>query len=318
MAPPPRRILYADDVDAHVEFVRTLLREKGYEVHTARDGQEAIEKVREVQPDLVLLDVLMPRLGGLEACRIIKAALAATETFVPIILVTVKSDVDSKVQGLRIGADDYLTRPFDELELLARVEAMLRIKALQDRIRDSRRELEQLTVTDALTGLANHRYLGTRLRDEFKRAERYADPLSYVLIDVDHFRETNERRGQAFGDFVLRDIARVLRASVREVDLVARSAGDEFVLLLPNTHFSGSLAVAERAWKAISGAPFSFEGSSERVTVSMGISFYPSRDVRSKDDLLRFAQEALDRAKQEGRNKICLYQQFNYFFNPQT
>jgi len=312
----PTRILYADDVDAHVDLVRTLLTERGYEVLIARDGQQAIEKVREAQPDLVLLDVLMPRMGGLEACRIIKTSMQG-DRFVPVILVTVKSDIESKVQGLKIGADDYLTRPFDTMELVARVEAMLRIKALQDRIRESTKELEQLTITDALTGLANHRYLQNRLRDEFKRAERYSDPLSCVLVDVDLFRETNDRCGRDFGDFVLRDIARMLKASVREVDLVARHGGDEYVVLLPNTHFSGSLAVAERAWKTISGGPFHFNGRSERVTVSMGISFYPSRDVRSKDDLLRFAQEALDRAKQEGRNKICLYQQFNYFFNPQ-
>ena len=308
------RILYADDVEAHVDYVRNLLEKEGFDVVVARDGVEALEKVRETNPDIVLLDVLMPRMNGLEACRIIKASLSK-DGFLPIILVTVKSDIESKVQGLKL-ADDYLTRPFDAAELLARVDAMLRIKALQDSIRESKQELEELSVTDRVTGLNNHRYLQRRLRDEFKRAERYSDPLSCLVVDIDHFRDINERHERDFANHVLAETARILEDSVRDIDVTTRSGGDEFTMLLPNTHVTGSLAVAERVWRAIAEKPFSLNGAEEKVTVSIGISFYPNRDVRTKDELLRTAHKALDQAKQEGRNKICLYQHYNYFFNP--
>jgi diguanylate cyclase (GGDEF)-like protein len=309
-----RRILYADDIAAHVEFVQAFLQGEGYEVHVARDGQEAVEKAEAVQPDLVLLDILMPKMSGIEACRIIKAA--AGEKFLPVILVTVKTDIDSKVEGLRIGADDYLTRPFEKEELLARIESMLRIKSLQDRIREAKRELEDLIITDRLTGLYNQRYLQQRLHDEFRRAERYSEPLSCLLIDIDHFHRVNEELGHDFGDRLLRELAKIVRACVRDVDILTRYGGEEFMILLPNTHFSGSLTVAERIWKEVQNHVFSQGERQAQITVSIGISFYPSREIHSKDDLLKSAEEALYRAKEMGRNKICLYQQFNYFYQP--
>src|SRR5262245_12247356 len=209
-----------------------MLRANGYLVETFDDGQALVERVGKGEIDLVLLDVLMPRLSGLEACRIIKGM--SQESFTPVILLTVRSDTQSRVDGLRIGADDYVGKPFDERELLARVEAMLRIKKLHDQVADARAKLERLSVHDELTGLYNYRYLHTRLGEEFKRAERYHDPLACIVLDVDGLAQANEVGGRTLGDNVVRGVADIVRRSVREVDVVARFGGDEFLLVLPS------------------------------------------------------------------------------------
>ncbi len=169
-------IVVADDERLMREHLVSLLRSNGYVVEAFEDGQALVERIGRGGVDLVLLDVLMPRLSGLEACRIIKSL--SQENFVPVVLLTVRADTQSRVDGLRIGADDYVAKPFDERELLARVEAMLRIKKLHDHVAKARAKLEQLSVHDELTGLYNYRYLHTRLGEEFKRAERYHDPLA--------------------------------------------------------------------------------------------------------------------------------------------
>lgn len=308
-------VLIADDERLGREQLAALLRSHGYLVEVYEDGQALIERVGKGGADLVLLDVLMPRMTGLEACRIIKSL--SGESFLPVVLLTVRSDTQSRVDGLRIGADDYVAKPFDERELLARVEAMLRIKKLHDHVARARTKLEQLSVHDELTGLYNYRYLHTRLAEEFKRAERYHDPLASVIIDVDHLAAMNEAGGRALGDNVVRGVADVVRRSVREVDVVARYGGDEFLLVLPSTHFAGSVTVAERIWREVTERPFFGDPSGPtRVTLSVGVALYPSRDVRSKDALLRAADSALNQAKRDGGNRICVFQQQGYLYTP--
>ena len=179
-------IVVADDDRITRELLSSMLRANGFVVEAVEDGQAAVERVGRGDVDLVLLDILMPRLSGLEACRLLKGM--TTETFLPVVLVTVKTDTQSRVEGLRIGADDYVCKPFDERELIARVEAMLRIKKLHDHVVRARAKLEQLSVHDDLTGLYNYRYLHTRLAEEFKRAERYHDPLACIVLDIDRLQ----------------------------------------------------------------------------------------------------------------------------------
>jgi len=239
-----------------------------------------------------------------------------SDTFIPIILVTVKNDVDSKVAGLKLGADDYIGKPYNPMELRARVESMLRIKALQDRINAKRRELEELSLTDDLTRLLNHRAMQKRVRDEFSRAQRYNDPLSLLMIDIDHFKAVNDTHGHQAGDRVLAALAATIAASVREIDVVARYGGEEFLVILPQTHFTGSLAVAERVWRAVGETAYEHNGKTLQLTVSIGVSFYPGKSVDGADRLIALADEALYQAKREGRNRICLHQQQSYLYRP--
>lgn len=309
------RILVVDDDAANLRLVAETLDGNGYALETATDGIEAIERVKQDPPDLMILDVMMPKMNGLEVCRIVKSL--STDSFIPIILVTIKGDVDSKVTGLKLGADDYLAKPYNPLELRARVASMLRIKALQDKINAKRRELEALSMTDDLTGLFNHRAMQQRLRDEFMRAQRYNEPLSLLMIDVDHFKSINDQFGHLFGDHVLSSLARVIQANVREIDICARYGGEEFMVILPQTHFTGSLSVAERVWRAASAKPFEHGSARHSLTISVGISFYPNKNVHGVEQLIAFADEALYQAKRSGRNRICLYQHVNYVYRPE-
>jgi diguanylate cyclase (GGDEF)-like protein len=328
--PGRSKILVVEDSRTQLDRVVQVLSRESYEVRTAMDGKEAIREFRSDPPDLVLLDMVLPDMDGLEVLRILKAR--GEDQFVPVILISAKSDLDSRVKGLNIGADDFLAKPFAEAEIVARVRAMLRIKGLQDQVRDAKKELEKLSVEDGLTKLHNHRHFQEELRREFSRAQRYNDPLSLIMIDLDHFKDVNDKFGHPFGDKVLREAAVLIRDSVRDTDVCARYGGEEFTVILPKTMMTGALAVAERIHKEMNqkvyaeDAPPERAGEaaakvaaagriSERVTASFGIASYPSKDITSAELLVRFADQALYRAKGEGRNAICVYQSQSYRYD---
>jgi two-component system, cell cycle response regulator len=314
--PRPATIVVADDDRVMRDRIAKVLTDNGHHVEVASDGQEALEIVGRGGVDLVLLDVLMPRLNGIDACRIIKAM--NTEAFLPVVLVTVKTDTASRVEGLKIGADDYVSKPFEPRELLARVDAMLRIKRLNEHLVAVRQKLERLSIYDELTGLYNYRYLHTRLGEEFKRAERYQEPLSCALLDVDHLKVHNEAGGEALGDAIVKGVAEVLKKAVRGVDVVARYGGEEFLVVLPSTHLQGSVAVAERVWRDVRNKVFATDSTSEpaRVAVTIGVALYPSPDVKTKSGLLRAADAALTHAKRDGGDRVCVFQQHGMIYTP--
>ncbi len=317
------KILVVDDSRTQLEWLVQVLEREGYAVRGAADGKDAIRKVRTDPPDLVLLDMILPDMDGLEVLRIVKAR--PEDQFIPVIILSVKSDLDSKVAGLRIGADDFLAKPFAEAEILARCAAMLRIKRLQERLRDMQRKLEEQSITDALTGLKNRRFFDERLHEEFRRAQRYGDYLSLIMVDLDDFKQVNDRFGHPSGDAVLRETGSLIRASIRDPDICARYGGEEFAVILPKTHMSGALAVAERIWRELGAKDYVIPPSAPisptvdaaatrtvRITASVGLAFYPSKDITSGELLLRFADQALYQAKRAGRNAICLYQAAAY------
>jgi two-component system cell cycle response regulator len=310
--PDASKILVVDDSPTQLDWLVQVLVKEGYTVATAADGKDAIRKVRGDPPDLVLLDMILPDMDGLEVLRIVKAR--PDEAFIPVIILSVKSDLDTKVTGLRIGADDFLAKPFAEAEILARCAAMLRIKHLQEKLRETQRKLEEQTITDALTGLKNRRFFDERLHEEFRRALRYGDYLSLIMIDLDHFKDVNDRHGHQAGDSVLREAATLLRSSIRDPDICARYGGEEFAVILPKTHMQGALTVAERVWRALGAKEYALPAAASatertvQVTASIGVAFYPSKDISSGELLLRFADQALYQAKQAGRNTICLFQ----------
>jgi diguanylate cyclase (GGDEF)-like protein len=306
------KVLVVDDSKTQLDWLVRVLAREGHDVRTACDGRDAIKKVKGDPPDLVLLDLILPDMDGLEVLRIVKAR--KEEEFIPVILLSVKADLDSKVAGLRIGADDFLAKPFAEAEILARSAAMLRIKTLQDELRRAQRELAERSVTDALTGLKNRRFFDERFPEEFERARRYADPLSLVMIDLDHFKRVNDRYGHPAGDAVLREAARHIRASIRDPDICARYGGEEFAVILPKTHLDGALVVAGRISRELGAKVYPLAGGGSgadgdlRVTASMGIAAFPAPEITSAELLLRFADEALYQAKRSGRNTVCLYE----------
>jgi two-component system cell cycle response regulator len=316
--PGPQRggcVVVADDDRLTRDLVAGMLRSRGYDVETVGDGQAAVERVARGGVHLVLLDVLMPRLGGLEACRLLKSMTSGS--FLPVVLVTVKTDSASRVEGLRIGADDYVCKPFDESELVARVEAMLRIKRLHDHVAEAKARLEQLSIHDDLTGLYNYRYLHARLGEEFRRAERIQEPLACLAIDIDRLQLQNEKGGRDLGDRVIRQVADAIRRATREGDVVARFGGDEFLAILPGMHFAGATAVAQRIFTDVSERPALSEATrGHPISLSIGVSLFPARDIRTKDALLRAADTALGIAKREGGKRVCVHQQEGQIYVP--
>jgi len=318
-----RTVLIVDDDPAHVRHVREGLAPHGYAFKEAHDGAQALSAIRQARPDLILMDVEMPGLGGVEVCRIVKANSGEDGFgFIPVILMTARQAA-GKVEGLELGADDYLVKPFDMLELSARVKSMLRLKALQDALVEKNRELDRankelarrreelltLSRTDALTGLFNRRYFEERLNEEFTRSRRYGSPLSLVMLDIDHFKRINDTFGHPFGDRVLKAVAQTACSRLREVDLMARYGGEELIALLPETSPVDALRVCERVREAIASLGLEHPGADGhvqevRLTASLGVATVPAANLTSAEALLMAADTSLYAAKGAGRNRV--------------
>lgn len=311
----PARVLVADDDPATLELIASTLRSSGYEVETAPDGQAAVERVARGGIDVVLLDAVMPRLSGFDACRTIRGL---GDDFVPVALVFAKTDPKSRIEALKIGADGYVCKPFEQTELLVCVSSALRIKRAHERMKATREKLERLRRYDAMTDAYSFMYLHERLEAEFTRAERHSEPLACCILDIDRLKVHNERGGRSLGDAVLRGVAEVIKGSVRDSDAVARYGGDEFFVMLPATHFAGSLVVASRIWRDVAARTFtSLAASGEaKVTASVGVALFPSRDVRTKEALLAALESALLEAKRRGGNRLCVFQQEGFIYTP--
>ena len=310
------KVLIADDDRSVVQLVERALAAQGYQFFGAADGAAALTAIRDYRPDLAIMDVEMPGLGGLEVCRIVKANQRETGFgFVPVILMTARQAV-GKIEGLELGADDFLLKPFDSAELCARVKSMLRLKALQDTLVQRNRELEfkqqallALSRTDPLTGLFNRRYFEERLSLEFARAQRYHAPLSCLMIDVDHFKAINDSYGHAFGDQVLRELAKIANRQLRDVDLLARYGGEELIALLPETGPKQAVRVGERIRLAIAALRFdnplpSAGRGPVHCTVSIGAASSTLPRIQSSEALLRAADSSLYAAKWSGKNSV--------------
>ena len=314
----PARILIVDDHEDNVELLRARLEAWGFTADTAGDGDEALCKVDENPPDLILLDVMMPKIDGIEVARRVKGN--SSLPFIPIIMQTALDTTESKVEGLEAGADDYITKPIDFAELKARVNSMLRIKRLQDALEERERQLleanerlRHMSQTDALTGLDNRRHLEERLDEMFEHARRLNEPFACVMCDLDRFKSVNDTYGHQAGDAVLKQLARILKQEAREIDRVGRYGGEEFMLLLPGTVLDAAVTFAERARKAVEAHTFSFDGGTLQRTMSCGVAAWPHPRIEDCDTLVKAADDALYVAKETGRNRVIRFdsQAFN-------
>jgi two-component system cell cycle response regulator len=299
------RILVVDDHEDNVELLRARLEARGYEVDSAMDGQEALDRVRATLPDLILLDVMMPRIDGIEVTRQIKGD--SSLPFIPIIMQTALETTEDKVEGLDAGADDYITKPINFAELEARVKSLLRIKELQDELARANEALLKASQTDGLTGLDNRRHIEERLGEMYEHATRLNEPLGCVMCDVDHFKSVNDTHGHQAGDAVLRQVAEILKSSAREIDRVGRYGGEEFIVLLPDASVDDARAFAERVRQAVEAREFTYDGGSLRRTLSAGVAAWPHPEIRHRESLVKAADDALYAAKQGGRNRVEIF-----------
>jgi diguanylate cyclase (GGDEF)-like protein len=310
-----KRILVVDDHEDNIELLRARLEARGYEVEGASDGQAALDAVERVCPDLILLDVMMPKMDGMEVVRRLKAKSEANELpFIPVIMQTALDSTENKVEGLDAGADDYITKPINFAELEARVNALLRIKTLQSALKAREKELsvlnDQLTrmsLTDGLTQIENRRSLNERLHEMWQHSVRLHEPISLVMCDIDKFKSVNDNHGHQAGDSVLKGFAQLLKGEAREIDRVGRYGGEEFLLILPGTVLDAAVTFAERLREKVEGHTFSYEGGTLTRTMSCGVASSPHPRVKDEDALLRAADDALYVAKETGRNRVVRF-----------
>lgn len=254
--------------------------------------------------DVVLCDLEMPGMDGLKFLALHNAREELRD--VPVIMLTGREDREQKIKGLEQGASDYVVKPFDPGELIARVKVQLKIKRLQDDLKAQNRRFEELSNTDPLTQLANRRFLMNVFDKEFHRSERHAHPLSLIMVDIDHFKKINDTYGHQQGDLVLRTVAGVIRDLLREYDLAARFGGEEFALVLPETDRLQATQVAERVRIRVAAMRFDGVLAPLRMTISLGVGTSPGKGVKGVNDLIRIADDALYAAKREGRNRVVV------------
>jgi two-component system, cell cycle response regulator len=293
-------VLVADDSELIRAIVRAGLEDDGYQVSEAADGLAALEHCLRSPPDVVLLDIEMP---GLDGHRVL-AQLKANELLrdIPVVFLTGHTDMSDVLNALRAGAQDYLKKPFEPAELLARVGAAAHIKRLQDELRARNAELERLSRTDMLTGLDNRRHIEEQLRQQSSAARRHREEFAVLLFDIDHFKRVNDTYGHPTGDLVLREFAHRLRGELRAEDIACRWGGEEFLIVLPHTGPPEALAVAERIRSVTESTPILAGDQLIGLTVSGGCAIGSGG---TPEDLIREADSLLYRAKQDGRNRIA-------------
>lgn len=309
---PPRvkakALVVEDSPTQRGELVRQL-RDRGYEVDSAAGGIEALGRIKKDPPDVVVLDVVLDGMDGYSVCRWLR--LGESTRDIVVIMLTSKSAVKERVEGLHVGADDYIGKPYDVDELEARMFAALRSRNARLELRRRNADLEgmltrteQLAMTDAVTGIYNRRRFVDMLSREFAAARRYKHPLSLILLDLDGFKSVNDLDGHGAGDEVLKGVAEIVSESIREVDACARYGGDEFAVLLPHTDALAAEVVADRIRGALHARREEWDGAAVNVSASAGIADLGDPSLKSPEDLIEASDRALYEAKREGRDRV--------------
>ncbi len=291
-------ILAVDDNQMNLALLEVHLKKMGHEVVLAQSGARAIEIAKDQQPDLILLDIMMPEMDGYEACRILKGDAETAD--IPVIFLSAKDDALDKVAGLESGAVDYVTKPFEPVELKARIDVVLQMAAVQEK-------LEVRANTDELTNLPNRRRMTELLDREMLHSRSDNSELSIIVLDIDHFKSFNDTYGHLGGDVILKQLSRLLADNVRSLDVATRYGGEEFVVVMPKTSCSQAYAAAEKLRKIIEHKSWNISAEDVVVTVSMGVATFDAFSLPDPEQLIKQADKALYAAKAAGRNCVMRY-----------
>ncbi len=297
------RLLVVDDDPFTRKLLNRHLSDAGYRVTAAEDGESAWEELKKDPPDLLLLDIRLPGIDGLEILEWIRRESGRRR--LPVILLSGLDQPGEVVRGLELGANDYVTKPVTFPVLLARIRTQLMISDMVKRLEAQTRILARLASYDQLTGAFNRRGLERILKTEVERSLRYRQPLAALMLDIDHFKPVNDRYGHPVGDRVLRWLAGIISSSLRSSDLLCRYGGEEFLIVLPHTGLERALEAGERIRRQVAGEPFRDQGLEIPLTVSLGAALLDPEAEDPEGELIAAADRALYRAKREGRNRVC-------------
>ena len=305
---PKTVLIIDDDPRIRTEVKQVLNQASLFDVyHEASDGIDGFKTLLNKEIDLILCDLMMPGMDGFKFLSMKKARPEFND--IPVIMLTGAEDVKLKIKGLEQGASDYITKPFDAGELIARVKVHYKIRALQEELKATNRRLEELSNTDGLTKLYNRRYFMELLELEFQRAQRYQSKFAFIMIDIDNFKGFNDTYGHLMGDRILYEISQILQENLRVNDVVGRYGGEEFALFAPETDLKGALVVAERYRKRIEDYVLVEDEKKLKVTISLGVASFPHVAIGTVDDLIRLADNALYKSKRNGRNRVEVAEQ---------
>ncbi|MBD3885572.1 PleD family two-component system response regulator [Phormidium tenue FACHB-886] len=313
----PASLLIVDDHFENVRSLALLLSNSGYLVRKATSGEMALETIRVAHPDLVLLDIRMPEMNGYEVCERLKANPKTSN--IPIVFLSASNDTDDKVQAFAMGGADYVTKPFQAEEVLARVRHQITILRQQQQLAAQNEQLQQIEAalqqanlelrrianTDSLTQIANRRCFNETLEQEWQRLKREQQPLSLILCDIDYFKQYNDRYGHPAGDACLQQVAQAISRCInRPADKITRYGGEEFAIILPNTDQEGAITIVETIQKTLEclQIPHATSAIAEHITLSLGIACLIPTLISSPQDLIADADAALYQAKQQGRD----------------
>jgi diguanylate cyclase (GGDEF)-like protein len=299
------KILIVEDEPINRRLVKHSLLTAGYEVVEAEDGQSAWELFQQEPFQFIITDWMMPKLSGPELVQRIRESGKKSYTY--IIMLTAMNNEDNVVLGLESGADEYLTKPINSRELVARVASGVRILKLEEQLLQAHQKMETLAMYDGLTNLLNRRAIEEFGEGELNKAIRKDLPFCIILLDIDYFKSVNDQHGHKAGDVVLKQVAKILSEEIRDYDRVGRWGGEEFILILPETHIQEALIVAERMRSRIADTQISLENeASISVHISLGVACTNKQKI-SLSTLIDRADQALYQAKQNGRNQVCVF-----------
>ncbi len=338
------KVLVVDNDPKTLKVLEMRLENEGYEIASAVDGKQALELFDKAEPDLVLVDVNMPGVSGLEVLAEIKEKIPE----MPVVVMTAFSSEEVAVDAVKKGANDYVTKPFNSKEICQVVreniersrmlknrgqlieklkassndlinkvkelevynqELIKSMNAKQDILGDletTNRKLQELSIRDGLTNLYNHAYFQERLSEEFNRCQRYKGTLSFIMIDIDNFKQINDNFGHQIGDEVLVKVSNLLMESIRGIDIAARYGGEEFVLILPQIDAEGARQLAERLRQGVETSIRNVSNRTIKITISQGIAAIPNPRIKTKKDLIRVADGALYEVKRNGKNGVLV------------
>jgi diguanylate cyclase (GGDEF)-like protein len=298
-------LLLVEDSPTQALKLKLMLQDSGYHVTIAGNGEEGLALLEKRRFPVVITDWVMPKMDGETFCKEVRRR--TYEDYTYILLLTGKRESEDIVRGLESGADDYLVKPPDRLELIARLKTAHRIISLERSLKERANEILRLTLTDALTGACNRRYLDEQLPRDLRRASRYGHPFSLIMTDIDLFKQVNDRHGHLVGDHALRRFVEVIGEGLREgCDWIARFGGEEFAIGLPETDTTGAHEVAERLREALSQTEMEGADGAFSVTASFGVATVAPEDISLEsgmEDLLKVADGCLYEAKRTGRNR---------------
>jgi len=303
-------ILAVDDISTNLKLLRVILEPIGYSLTFAKGGHQALERIKASKPDLILLDLMMPEMNGLEVCKELKSD--PEYASIPIIFLTASNEQEHIINAFESGAVDYINKPFKKAELFARIRNHLLLKHTIDELQSTQIELQnvlaevqKLANTDPLTEVLNRRSLFGFAHQEFNRVSRYGPPFSILLMDLDNFKKVNDNYGHQVGDIALCTVVKSIKNSIRNVDFLGRYGGEEFMAILPQTYGEEAFILAERIRTMVANNIIKTDQGNLLLTISIGVSTYSTKD-RSLDDMISRADRGVYQAKQQGRNKCCL------------